>query len=147
MAKHRRTPGQDLLNREEAADTPAYWSVDDSRWPALRPDLPADVADLLAPPIVVGVARVAPTSRLTPPGTTDPTFRLPPSTATEPARPVPPGVANAARSAQPAPGPARSAPPGAGNPARRTLPAPAGRGPAGGPVNAGRHRQSTEHAG
>ncbi|WBB66859.1 hypothetical protein [Micromonospora sp. WMMD812] len=69
MAKHRQLSGDDPLNREEeATESPAYWSVDDSRWPALRPDLPADVADLLAPPIVVGVARVAPTSRLTPPG-------------------------------------------------------------------------------
>ncbi|SIR69280.1 hypothetical protein [Micromonospora avicenniae] len=68
MAKHRHVSGDDPLNLEEAAETPAYWSVDDSRWPAIRPDLPRDVADLLAPPIVVGVARVAATSRLTPPG-------------------------------------------------------------------------------
>ncbi|MEU4677038.1 hypothetical protein [Micromonospora sp. NPDC023737] len=67
MAKHRHVSGDDPLNLEEAAEPPAYWSVDDSRWPAVRPDLPTDVADLLAPPIVVGVARVAATSRLTPP--------------------------------------------------------------------------------
>ncbi|MFC0098174.1 hypothetical protein ACFFKH_11600 [Micromonospora marina] len=41
-----------------------YWSVIESDWPAG----PAEVADLLAPPIVVGVARVVATSRMTPPG-------------------------------------------------------------------------------
>ncbi|WP_259275900.1 hypothetical protein [Micromonospora chalcea] len=40
-----------------------YWSVTESDWPAG----PAEVADLLAPPIVVGVARVVATSRMTPP--------------------------------------------------------------------------------
>ncbi|MFI7605595.1 hypothetical protein ACIBTV_10760 [Micromonospora sp. NPDC049366] len=86
MAKHRLVSGDDPLTREEAADTPAYWSVDDSRWPTLRPDLPSDVADLLAPPIVVGVARVAPTSRLTPPGAVAaPVRRTLPSPAVGPA--------------------------------------------------------------
>ncbi|MEU4474264.1 hypothetical protein [Micromonospora sp. NPDC023888] len=67
MAKHRAS-GDDQLTRPEVIETPgaAYWSVDDSRWPAVHPDLPAHVADLLAPPIVVGVARVPVTSRLTP---------------------------------------------------------------------------------
>ncbi|MGV9215293.1 hypothetical protein ACTFTM_25845 [Micromonospora sp. RB23] len=67
MAKHRAS-GDDQLTRQGVNETPgaAYWSVDGSRWPAVRPDLPADVADLLAPPIVVGVARVPVTSRLTP---------------------------------------------------------------------------------
>ncbi|WP_245719085.1 hypothetical protein [Micromonospora rhizosphaerae] len=46
---------------------PTYWSVDDARWPAVRPSLPAEMVDLLAPPIVVGVARVTATSRMTPP--------------------------------------------------------------------------------
>ncbi|MFI7645663.1 hypothetical protein ACIBTZ_06195 [Micromonospora sp. NPDC049460] len=68
MAKHRAS-GDDPLTGEEVTEGPeaAYWSVDDSRWPAVRPDLPAHMADLLAPPIVVGVARVPATSRLTPP--------------------------------------------------------------------------------
>ncbi|MFG3707994.1 hypothetical protein ACGF7U_25125 [Micromonospora sp. NPDC047670] len=68
MAKHRAS-GDDPSTREEVTESPdaAYWSVDDSRWPAVRPDLPAHMADLLAPPIVVGVARVPATSRLTPP--------------------------------------------------------------------------------
>ena len=74
MAKHRAT-GDDQLTRQGVIETPdpAYWSVDDSRWPVVRPDLPAHLVDLLAPPIVVGVARVPVTSRLTPP--TPPTIR------------------------------------------------------------------------
>jgi hypothetical protein len=36
----------------------AYWSVDDCRWPALHPGLPEHLADLVAPPIVVGAAPV-----------------------------------------------------------------------------------------
>ena len=68
MAKHR-VSGDDPIREEGVTDSPdaAYWSVDDSRWPAVRPDLPADMADLLAPPIVVGVARVPAAFRLTPP--------------------------------------------------------------------------------
>ncbi|MEU5906178.1 hypothetical protein [Micromonospora sp. NPDC047527] len=68
MAKHRAS-GDDQLTRQGVIETPgaAYWSVDDSRWPTVRPDLPAHLVDLLAPPIVVGVARVPVTSRLTPP--------------------------------------------------------------------------------
>ncbi|WP_433387056.1 hypothetical protein [Micromonospora sp. KLBMP9576] len=68
MAKHRAS-GDDPSTREGVGEGPvtAYWSVDDSRWPTLRPDLPEHVVDLLAPPIVVGVARVPVTSRLTPP--------------------------------------------------------------------------------
>ncbi|MFI2714173.1 hypothetical protein ACH495_29035 [Micromonospora sp. NPDC018662] len=40
-----------------------YWSVVEGDWPAGA----AELADLLAPPIVVGVARVVATSRMTPP--------------------------------------------------------------------------------
>lgn len=83
MAKHRAS-GDEPLTGEESSD-PAYWSVDDSRWPALRPDLPTHMVDLLAPPIVVGVARVPVTSRLTPPGVAD---RARPAVA--PRRPGPP---------------------------------------------------------
>ncbi|WP_433344234.1 hypothetical protein [Micromonospora sp. CA-111912] len=62
MGKHRCTS-------DDATGDPgaAYWSVADAGWPAVRPTLPAEMVDLLAPPIVVGVARVAATSRLTPP--------------------------------------------------------------------------------
>ncbi|MER7458349.1 hypothetical protein [Micromonospora sp. NPDC126480] len=87
MAKHRAS-GDEPLTREETSDNPAYWSVDDSRWPAVRPDLPTHMVDLLAPPIVVGVARVPVTSRLTPPGAPE---RSRPAIA--PRRPVEPAPA------------------------------------------------------
>ncbi|MFF3869830.1 hypothetical protein [Micromonospora sp. NPDC001898] len=68
MGKHRRTfddaPPEAATTGEAGA---AYWSVDDAGWPAVRPNLPAELVDLLAPPIVVGVARPAATSRLTAP--------------------------------------------------------------------------------
>ncbi|MEU4568317.1 hypothetical protein [Micromonospora sp. NPDC023956] len=35
----------------------SYWSVDAAAWSSWRPGLPANLVDLLAPPIVVGVAR------------------------------------------------------------------------------------------
>ncbi|SCG65448.1 hypothetical protein [Micromonospora halophytica] len=69
MAKHRRPPADDPPTGEEVVGDAAYWSVDDCRWPVVRPHLPDDMVDLLAPPIVVGVARVPITSRATPPGT------------------------------------------------------------------------------
>ncbi|NYH42902.1 hypothetical protein HNR22_002629 [Micromonospora jinlongensis] len=127
MAKHRAS-GDDQLTRQGVIDTPgaAYWSVDDSRWPAVRPDLPAHLVDLLAPPIVVGVARVPVTSRLTPPASADPLTSavdsgptdLVPSTAASPvpALPVPAlpvsatPVPSAAAPAQPAPPPPAPAP-------------------------------------
>ncbi|MFY1657011.1 hypothetical protein [Micromonospora sp. WMMD1274] len=65
MAKHRRM--SDDAPQQATEDSGAtYWSVTESHWPAG----PAEVADLLAPPIVVGVARVVATSRMTPPGET-----------------------------------------------------------------------------
>ncbi|MFF0658679.1 MULTISPECIES: hypothetical protein [Micromonospora] len=65
MAKHRRM--SDDAPQQATEDSGAtYWSVTESDWPAG----PAEVADLLAPPIVVGVARVVATSRMTPPGET-----------------------------------------------------------------------------
>ncbi|MGC5309766.1 hypothetical protein [Micromonospora zamorensis] len=127
MAKHRAS-GDDQLTRQGVIDTPgaAYWSVDDSRWPAVRPDLPAHLVDLLAPPIVVGVARVPVTSRLTPPASADPLTSavasgptdLVPTTAAPPvpalpvaALPVPASpVPSAAAPAQPAPPPPAPAP-------------------------------------
>ncbi|MGN9777979.1 hypothetical protein ACTMS0_19780 [Micromonospora sp. H33] len=86
MAKHR-TSGDEPSTRDEASDDPAYWSVDDSRWPAVRPDLPTHMVDLLAPPIVVGVARVPATSKLTPPDATAPDQA---PVAVAPRRPVAP---------------------------------------------------------
>ena len=65
MAKHRHM--SDDAPQQAAEDSGAtYWSVTESDWPAG----PAEVADLLAPPIVVGVARVVATSRMTPPAET-----------------------------------------------------------------------------
>lgn len=36
----------------------AYWWVDGHRWDLVRPNLPDELVDLLAPPIVVGAAPV-----------------------------------------------------------------------------------------
>lgn len=89
----------------------AYWSVDDSRWPTVRPDLPAHVVDLLALPIVVGVARVPVTSRLTPTPVTPAPATPVVSTPVVPAAPEPvvPSVVEpvvvAAAPAEPAPPP------------------------------------------
>lgn len=70
MAKHRRTHGLESVrpdperrpagHRRAAAEPAgeAYWSVARAGWSSIRPGLPGHVADLLAPPIVVGVARV-----------------------------------------------------------------------------------------
>ncbi|MFI0796904.1 hypothetical protein ACH4OY_30095 [Micromonospora rubida] len=62
MGKHHRT-FDDAPSQAATGDPGAtYWSVADAGWPAVRPSLPAEMVDLLAPPIVVGVARVAATS-------------------------------------------------------------------------------------
>ncbi|MEH1101743.1 hypothetical protein [Micromonospora sp. CPCC 205561] len=118
MAKHRAS-GEDPSTREGVTEGPetAYWSVDDSRWPTLRPDLPAHMVDLLAPPIVVGVARVPATSRLTPP------------TGRPPAEPAEQRLASA--------GPRRILPAGPGT---------AGRRPGGAPAPGGRHRRAAGQA-
>ncbi|WP_433494066.1 hypothetical protein ACQP26_24030 [Micromonospora sp. CA-248089] len=82
MAKHRRM--SDDAPQQATEDSGAtYWSVTESDWPAG----PAEVADLLAPPIVVGVARVVATSRMTPPGETVRPGRAPsrPGAAAHPA--------------------------------------------------------------
>jgi hypothetical protein len=44
------------LAPEAVADSTGdrYWSVDECPWPAVCPNLPDDVADLLAPPVLVG---------------------------------------------------------------------------------------------
>ncbi|MEV0004133.1 hypothetical protein AB0H28_17855 [Micromonospora sp. NPDC050980] len=62
MGKHRRL--SDDAPQPATGDSGAtYWSVAEGDWPAG----PAELADLLAPPIVVGVARVVATSRISPP--------------------------------------------------------------------------------
>ncbi|WNM37090.1 hypothetical protein RMN56_18050 [Micromonospora halotolerans] len=96
-----------------------YWSVAEGDWPDVRPSLPAEMVDLLAPPIVVGVARVVATSRMTPPagadlpaGTPGPVRR---GTSTD--RPVPVGATTVRLAAAAPSRPAASAPgpfPGAG---------------------------------
>jgi hypothetical protein len=67
MAKHRRTSDDAPPQPATGGPGATYWSVDEAAWPAVRPTLPAELADLLAPPIVVGVARVVATSRISPP--------------------------------------------------------------------------------
>ncbi|MEU8185082.1 hypothetical protein AB0B85_13345 [Micromonospora sp. NPDC049044] len=150
MAKHRAS-GDDQLTRPGVIETPgaAYWSVDDSRWPAVRPDLPAHVVDLLAPPIVVGVARVPVTSLLTP---AEPAAPL---AAAAPAEPAPPPPAPAAP--RPVPTPPLSPRPVPSPPPERPVPGPpasprraVNTGPIGtgrrvnaGPAAAGRHRRGT----
>lgn len=125
MAKHRAS-GDDPLTGEEATESPdaAYWSVDDSRWPAVRPDLPAHMVDLLAPPIVVGVARVPATSRLTPPA--EHRRNAP---AEHRLAPAPEHRRNASfeHRAAPAAGPRTIVPAGPGGTGRRSAPASGGR--------------------
>ena len=41
----------------------AYWSVQRHSWSGLRPDLPAELAALVAPPVVVGAAPTRPDPR------------------------------------------------------------------------------------
>ncbi|MFG1775809.1 hypothetical protein ACGFIR_21085 [Micromonospora sp. NPDC049051] len=141
MAKHR-VPGDDPSTREGVTERPdtAYWSVDDSRWPAVRPDLPAHMVDLLAPPIVVGVARVPVTSRLTPPAGHRPVVPVVPAEhrPVVPAeQPVPAERPVVPAEHRPVPatsaGPRRIVPAGPGAPGRR---------PAGAPTPGGRHRRA-----
>ncbi|MGW3602921.1 hypothetical protein [Micromonospora sp. NPDC005161] len=138
MAKHRAS-GDDQLTRQGVIETPgaAYWSVDDSRWPVVRPDLPAHLVDLLAPPIVVGVARVPVTSRLTPSADSTPADRSEPlgipalavQAAPVPSAPTPAPLSAAVPSADaPAPlsaaAPAEPAPPPPAPAAPRPVPTP-----------------------
>ncbi|MEU9508204.1 hypothetical protein AB0D32_18230 [Micromonospora sp. NPDC048170] len=138
MAKHRAS-GDDPSTRKGVTERPdtAYWSVDDSPWQTVRPDLPDHMVDLLAPPIVVGVARVPVTCRLTPPPDLRPT--APPDarpTAPADVRPTAPADPRPAlddpRSVVPA-GYRRTVPAGPGSPGRR---------PAGATAPGGRHRQA-----
>ncbi|MEK8109611.1 hypothetical protein NKG94_44275 [Micromonospora sp. M12] len=123
----------------------AYWSVDDSRWPTLRPDLPAHLVDLLAPPIVVGVARVPVTSRLTPPVPADPLASTDDAVPTDP-----PALVPSAAPAQPAPPPpAPTAPRPVPTPplSPRPVPAPPPERPVPGPPASPRRSQNTGPAG
>ncbi|MCW3815697.1 hypothetical protein ONA91_14665 [Micromonospora sp. DR5-3] len=122
MAKHRRLP-DDAPVTATADSGATYWSVAEGDWPAVEPTLPPEMADLLAPPIVVGVARVVATSRMTPPADAD----LPPRTTG--------GIRSGAAAGRPVPGATtvRLAAPAASRP---TTPAP-GRRPA-----PGRHRNA-----
>ncbi|MFD1325261.1 hypothetical protein [Micromonospora sonneratiae] len=58
MARHRRTSGYRPQPRDAVAESlgGGYWSVDATRWATVAPQLPEELADLLAPPIVVRVA-------------------------------------------------------------------------------------------
>ncbi|WP_319463940.1 hypothetical protein [Micromonospora sp. RTP1Z1] len=94
MGKHRLT-SDDAPQETATEDSGAtYWSVDEADWPSVRPSLPAEMVDLLAPPIVVGVARVVATSRMTPPAEVGLSTRVPgpvrPGAAA--GRPVPAGA-------------------------------------------------------
>jgi hypothetical protein len=57
MAENDSSSADPPIAREAVAENlgGAYWSVDEYPWSALRPSLPAELVDLLAPPIVVGV--------------------------------------------------------------------------------------------
>ncbi|HEU4423691.1 MAG TPA: hypothetical protein VFR67_14265 [Pilimelia sp.] len=54
-------PWQLAVPREAVADSAgaSYWSVYDCRWVGVGPAVPDELADLLAPPIIVGAAPVA----------------------------------------------------------------------------------------
>ena len=60
MPKHRRVPAEPSSPGERIAANlgRAYWSVEDDQWGTFRPGLPAEVAELVAPPIVVGAVPV-----------------------------------------------------------------------------------------
>ncbi|MFC0031882.1 hypothetical protein ACFFMM_20375 [Micromonospora chaiyaphumensis] len=108
MAKHRRL--SDEAPQPATEDSGAtYWSVAEGDWPAV----PAGMADLLAPPIVVGVARVVATSRMTPPADAGQPVRTPGAVRSSAAagRPAPAGsttvrlaTSGGSRPAAPAPG-------------------------------------------
>jgi hypothetical protein len=93
MGKHRRMSDDAPVTEIEVPGA-TYWSVAEGDWPDVRPSLPAEMVDLLAPPIVVGVARVVATSRMTPPAGAGLPTGTPGSvrTGTSAGRPVPVGA-------------------------------------------------------
>ncbi|MFX0592065.1 hypothetical protein [Melissospora conviva] len=60
MPKHRRVPAEQPSSRERIAANlgRAYWSVEDDQWGTVHPGMPAEVAELVASPIVVGAVPV-----------------------------------------------------------------------------------------
>lgn len=83
MAKHRRNsrndkvgPPGDAVARNMGG---TYWSVDDCRWDSIRPTLPDDLTNLLAPPIVVGVSRVVGVAKPPPSAVVKPASSTPPA--------------------------------------------------------------------
>ncbi|MFC7548823.1 hypothetical protein [Plantactinospora sp. GCM10030261] len=90
MGKHHRTAEDPPATVADAISCnlgAAYWSVDDCAWSTLRPGLPDDLIDLLAPPIVVGAVPVAAVT--TPPPTVPATavpFTVPVAPPTVPVR-------------------------------------------------------------
>jgi len=60
MAESHCSPWQLPVPREAVADSAgaSYWSVYDCRWVGVGPAIPEELAELLAPPIVVGAAPV-----------------------------------------------------------------------------------------
>ncbi|MFU8873569.1 hypothetical protein [Micromonospora sp. SL4-19] len=122
MGKHRRMPAEAPETATEDSGA-TYWSVAEGDWPAVRPSLPAEMVELLAPPIVVGVARVVATSRLTPPADAGlpPRIQGPIRSSAAAGRPVPAGTTTVRLNSAPS---------------RPVAPAAARR------LNAGRHRSA-----
>jgi hypothetical protein len=60
MADPNATPWQLPVPRDAVADSAgtSYWSVEDCRWVGVGPAIPDELAEWLAPPIVVGAAPV-----------------------------------------------------------------------------------------
>jgi hypothetical protein len=60
MAKHRQISGDHPQPPETVAENlgGAYWSVQECGWATVRPGLPEEWGELLAPPVVVGTAPV-----------------------------------------------------------------------------------------
>jgi hypothetical protein len=58
MPEYHTDPGDVAVPREAVSENlgAAYWSVDECRWESVAPQLPDDLVDLLAPPIVVGAS-------------------------------------------------------------------------------------------
>jgi hypothetical protein len=139
MAKHRRIPGNLPEPRDAVQDNlgGAYWSVDEGNWSAVEPGLPDDLVDLVAPPIIVGIA---PVPTVSPPSADTPALDTPALDRPALDRPaVAPLRVAAPRVAAP-----RVATPVVARPVAAT-PTPAATSPPPPPLprSAGRHRRST----
>ncbi|MEU9826483.1 hypothetical protein [Micromonospora chersina] len=115
MGKHRRLSADAPETATEDSGA-TYWSVAEGDWPAV----PAEMAGLLAPPIVVGVARVVATSRMTPPADAGLPARTPGTVRTSAAagRPAPAGTTTVRLSASGGARPAAPTPGGSAAPGR-----------------------------